>query len=245
MKTTSIVLAEDHLMVRQGLQLLLETEGGFRVVGQTGDGLEAIRLVEQLHPGVLVLDLNLSTLDGLEVMRQLRRRAPATKIIILSMHAGERCVADALRLGAAGYVPKECGVDDLVYAVREALAGRRYVSVPVNDCAVAIDSQEPETNATGSEELLTAREREVLHLAAEGFSNAEIASRLFISRRTVETHRANLRHKLGLRSHTDLVRFAMRQDPLGPEPDRLMERPPQTLIALPAPVAPAVAQASW
>jgi two-component system response regulator NreC len=209
--STTIVLADDHGVVRQGLRSLLEAEPDFSVIGETGDGLEAAQLVERLQPQVLVLDLMMPGLSGLEVTRRVSQRSPQTRIVILSMHADEAHVLEALRVGAAAYVLKECTAAELVRAVREAAAGRRYLSPPLSERAIEAYVQKAESTALDPYERLTAREREVLHLVAEGHTNAQIAERLFISRRTVETHRANLMPTLDLQSQPDVISYALRR----------------------------------
>lgn len=211
MSMTTIVLADDHHIVRQGLRSLLEAEPDFSVIGETGDGLEAAQLVERLQPDVLVLDLMMPSLNGLEVTRQVSQRSPQTHVVILSMYANEAHVLEALRAGAVAYVLKESTAAELVRAVREAVAGRRYLSPPLSERAIEVYMQKAESAALDPYETLTAREREVLYLVAEGHTNAEIADRLFISRRTVETHRANLMRKLDLRTQTDLISYALRR----------------------------------
>ncbi|MBI2951943.1 response regulator transcription factor [bacterium] len=208
---TTIVLADDHPVVRQGLRDLLEVEPDFRVVGETGDGLEAVRLAEGLRPHVLMLDLMMPGLNGLEVTRQVRGRCPQTQVLILSVHDSEAYVLEALKNGASGYVLKRADAEDLVRAVREVAAGRRYLSPPLSGRVAEVCAQKAGGVAQDAYEMLSAREREVLHLAAEGRSNPEIAARLFISVRTVETYRAHLMQKLGLRTQTDLVRYALRR----------------------------------
>ncbi len=208
---TTIVLADDHKIVRQGLRALLEAEPDFQVVGEAGNGLEAVQMVERLAPEVLVLDLMMPGLNGLEVARQLSKRSPQTRIVILSMHDNEAYVLRALMNGATAYVLKDSSANDLSRAVREAAAGRRYLSPPLSDRAIEVYQQKARAAALDRYETLTTREREVIQLAAEGHTNAEIAARLNISPRTAETHRANLMHKLGLHSHTDLIRYALRR----------------------------------
>ena len=209
---TSIVLADDHQVVRQGLRALLEAESDFSIAADTGDGLEAVKLVERLKPGVLIVDLMMPGLNGLEVTRQVSKRSPETRVVILSMHTNEAYVLEALTKGATAYVLKESGAQDLVQAVREAVAGRRFLSPPLSERAIeAYVQQKVETGELDPYETLTTREREVLHLTAEGNSNKEIGSRLSISPRTAETHRANLMRKLGLRTLTDLIRYALRR----------------------------------
>jgi len=207
----SILLADDHQVVRQGLRALLEAEPDFRVVGEAADGLEATRLVELLHPDVAVVDLIMPGLNGLEVTRQITTRVPKTRVVVLSMHANEAYVLEALRNGAAAYVLKDSSAAELVGAVRAVVAGRHYLGAPLSERAVDTYRQRAKEATLDIYETLTTREREVLHLAAEGHTNAEIAARLGISPRTAETHRANLMHKLGLQTQTDLVRYALRR----------------------------------
>jgi DNA-binding NarL/FixJ family response regulator len=207
-----IVLVDDHPVVRQGLRALLEAEPDFRVVAEAGDGLEALQVIERERPDVLIIDVLLPTLNGLEVARRVSQSSPGTKVIILSMHANEAYVLEAFKNGVSGYVLKESRGDDLVQAVREVYRGDRYLSPPLSERA--IDIYRKAKSKTGSLEpydTLTAREREVLHMVAEGFSNPQIAARLSISPRTVESHRANMMRKLNLRTQTDLIRFAIQR----------------------------------
>ena len=214
---TTIVLADDHPVVRRGLRALLEAVAEFRVVGETGDGLEVVRLVEELRPQVLVLDLMMPGVGGLEVARQVNLRFPTTKVVILSMHANEAYVLEALRNGASAYVLKDAGGGELLQAVRSVVAGSRYLSAPLSERAIADYVEKAKSAPLDPVGELTTREREVLGLAAEGQSTGDIAARLGISPRTAETHRANLMRKLGLHSQTALVRFAIRQGILPPE----------------------------
>jgi two-component system, NarL family, response regulator NreC len=213
----SILLADDHPVVRRGLRALLEAEPDFRVVGEAGDGLEAIRLVEELRPQVLILDLIMPGVGGLEATRQVTQRFPATRIVILSMHSNEAYVLEALRNGVSGYVLKGAGSRELLQAVRTVVAGGRHLSPPLSERAVEAYVEKAKSAPFDPVGDLTTREREVLALAAMGQSSADIAARLGISPRTAETHRANLMGKLGLHSQTDLVRFAIRQGILPPE----------------------------
>ncbi len=208
---TTIVLADDHQIVRQGLRALLESESDFSITGETGDGLEAVDLVERLQPDVLVVDLMMPGLNGLEVTRQAGKRSPHTQVVILSMHANEAYVLEALRNGAKGYVLKDASMADLVRAIREVTAGKHFLSPPLSERAIEIYKQRAETVELDRYETLTNREREVLHLLAEGCSYKEIGSRLTISPRTAETHRTNLMRKLDLRTQTDLIRYALRK----------------------------------
>jgi two-component system, NarL family, response regulator NreC len=206
----TIILADDHPVVRRGLRNLLQTEPDLSIVGEAGDGLETVGLVDRLHPDVLILDLMLPSLSGLEVLRIARQRSPETRVVVLSLYSTNAFIAEALKNGATGYVLKGCSEENLLRAVREAAAGRRFLSPPVN--AVALDAYIDQARAgpLDPHETLTPREREVLQLTAEGKTNAEIAKRLHISARTVENHRASLMHKLGLHNQSELILYACR-----------------------------------
>jgi DNA-binding NarL/FixJ family response regulator len=205
------MLADDHPVVRVGIRNLLEGEPEFTVVGEVADALEVIRQVEALTPDVLVLDLMMPGLNGLEITRRLSRSAPHTRIIVLSMHANEAYVIEALRSGASGYVLKGSEAGELVRSIRHVLRGERYLSPPLSEDTIAMYADKMSGAALDPYDTLSSREREVLHLAAEGRTSPEIAARLYISARTVETHRGNLMRKLGLRTQTDLVRYALRR----------------------------------
>lgn len=207
----TLLLADDHAIVRMGLRRLLEAEPDLEIVGEVGDGLQVLPELERLNPDVLVLDIVMPGLNGLEVLRQAKKSAPKTRVIVLSMHSNEAYVFEALRHGAAAYVLKGSNGSELVQAIRSVLAGRRYLSPPISERAIQTYVEKAERQAPEIYDRLTHREREVLQLTAEGHSNAEIAARLFISRRTVETHRANVFDKLGFRTQTDLVRYALRR----------------------------------
>ena len=214
----TIVLADDHHIVREGLKTILDAQPDFQIVGEADDGLQVGPLVERLKPSVLILDLMMPGLNGLEISRQVRRNTPQTQIVILSMHANEAYVAEALAAGAAAYLLKRATSDELVNAIHEAVAGRRYLSSPLSDRLIdayirKLEAEEEDDPYTA----LTPREREVLHLAAEGSTNNEIAERLSLSVRTVEKHRSNLMHKLGLKKQTDLIRYAFQRGLLPPE----------------------------
>ncbi len=208
-RKTTIVLADDHRVVREGLRVLLEAEHDFSVVGDAGDGSTAIRLVDCLKPDVLLLDLMMPGLNGQEVARKVCKRSPQTHVVVLSMHSSEPYVMEALRNGAAGYVLKDASGADLIHAVREVMAGRRYLSPSLSERA--IDAYQEKAKSAGWEryDMLTTRERETLQLVAEGRTNNEIAGRLGISPRTAETHRTHLMRKLQLRTHTDLIKYAI------------------------------------
>ena len=208
---TTIILADDHNVVRQGLRALLEAEPDFAVVGEAADGLEVDDLVERLQPDVLVLDLMMPGMGGLEVTRQLGKHSPQTHVLILSMYSDEAYVMEALRNGAAGYALKKSTRGQLVQAVREVAQGRRYLSPPFSERAIEAYLQKAESALLDIHETLTTRERQVLQLSAEGRNNTEISDQLSISPRTAETHSRNLMRKLGLRTQTNLIRYALRR----------------------------------
>jgi two-component system, NarL family, response regulator NreC len=207
----NIVLADDHQVVRQGLRAILEAERDLRVVGEAANGLEAVDLTERLKPDVLIVDVMMPSLNGLEVARQVGQRAPQTRVVVLSMYANEAYVLEALKNGAVAYVLKDSCADDLVQAVRQATTGRYYLSSPLSERAIDAYVRNAKDSALDPYDTLTGREREVLQLVAEGQTSAQIATRLFISPRTVETHRANLMRKLGLSTQVDLVRYALKR----------------------------------
>jgi DNA-binding NarL/FixJ family response regulator len=212
----SVLLADDHAIVREGLRAVLQTVPDLHLAGEAADGQEALRLLDRLKPDVLVLDMMLPGLNGREVARQAAKRAPRTKVVILSMHADPAYVVAALQAGAAAYVVKEAGVEELVKAIREAVAGGRYLSPPLSESALGDYARRAGGTPADPYESLTPREREVLQLTAEGHSGAAVAERLFISPRTVETHRANLMRKLGLRNQKEMVRYALQRGPVPP-----------------------------
>jgi DNA-binding NarL/FixJ family response regulator len=207
----SIVLADDHPVVILGMRTLLECEPDLSIVGEAGDGLQTTRLVERLQPDVLVLDLMMPGLNGLEALRIVRQRSSRTRVVVLSMHSSNAFVAEALKSGATGYVLKGSSEEDLVRAVREVAAGRRFLSAPVTERAIEAYIEQSRAAELDPHEMLTPREREVLQLAAEGKTSSETASRLHVSHRTVENHRANVMRKLGLQNQSELIRYALRR----------------------------------
>ncbi len=214
MSRTTVLLAEDHQIVRLGLRALLEAEPDLSIVGEADNGVDAAQLAERLQPDVMVVDLMMPGMNGLEVTRQVVQRSPQTRVVMLSAFDSESYVTEALAHGAAGYVLKRSSAADLVRAVREVVAGRRYLSPTLSERAIETYVhyiQQAKDAALDPYETLTPREREVFHLAAQGHTSAEIAARLSISPRTVETHRAHMMHKLGLRTATDLVRYAVQR----------------------------------
>lgn len=209
------IIADDHEIVRRGLRTVLENDNGCKVVAEAADGLAAIQAVEKHKPAVLILDLNMPRLHGIEVLRQTRTSSPHTKVIVLSMHNDEAYVIETLRAGAMAYILKGSESQEIARALTEVLAGRRFLSAPLSEWAINALVSKPADNSDPLQ-AITPRERMVLQLAAEGASNSEIAEKLFISPRTAETHRTNLLRKLGLQTQTDLVRFAIRKGLIAP-----------------------------
>lgn len=207
----NILLADDHNIVRQGLRALLQSEPHFRLVGEASDGIEAVRLAERLKPDVLITDVMMPGLNGLEVTRQVSKLLPQTRVIILSMYTNDAYVLEALKNGALGYVLKDSEASDLIQAVKEVIAGNRYLSPPLSERTLELYLRKVESIPESPYESLTTREREILQLVAEGRTSAEIATRLFISPRTAEGHRANLMRKLGLQNNAELIRFALKR----------------------------------
>ena len=196
-----VILAEDHQIVREGFTNILEGEDDMRVVTTTGDGSEATDLVIEHEPDVFVVDLNLPGLNGLSVIRQVTQHVPETGIVVLSMYDTEAYVLEALENGASGYVLKSSGSDDLIKAVREVHAGRKYLGPPLSERAIDMyvrAAQEEEDLEDPYRTLLTDREKEIFQLSARGFTSREIGEKLAISPRTVEKHRSNVLSKLDL-----------------------------------------------
>ncbi len=210
-EATTIVLVDDHHLVRQAVRRLLESEPGFKVVAELASGLHVTEQVSKLRPHVLVVDLLMPGLGGIEVTRQVVRRSPATKVVVLSMSAHEAQVIEAMRNGASAYVRKDATGEDLIRAIHEVRNGRDYVSPPFAENAAETYRRRAEAAERDGYDQLTTREREVFHLAAEGYGNVEIAPRLGISPRTVETHRARIMRKLGLKRPSDVMRYAIRR----------------------------------
>ncbi len=209
--TITIVLADNHDLTRQGMCSLLETEPRVAIVGEATQGRATLDLVTRVQPVVLIVDFALPGLNGIDVARYVTKHVPRTRVLILSMHEGEPYVLESLKSGATGYALKQSGANDLIQAVHEVAAGRRYLSPTLSERAIDAymnlqHDQDATLNIYGS---LTRREREVLQWVVDGLTSAEIGQRLGISPRTVEKHRANMMQKLGVRNQADLVRYAL------------------------------------
>ena len=201
-----ILLADDHALVRQGFRMILESQPDMQIVGQAGNGREAVELAEKAHPDVVIMDVAMPDLNGIEATRRLAQSLPRTRVLALSMHKDSVYVREILRAGARGYLLKDCGDADLLAAVRAVAKGEGFISPGVSD-AVLSDYRR---HVTDPLDLLTSREREVLQMIAEGKTNKEIATSLNLSVYTVEAHRGRIMEKLNLHSTGELVRFALR-----------------------------------
>ena len=207
----SVVLADDHEIIRNGLRSLLEKETDIQVVGEAQDGRTAVRLAKDLNPDVIVMDVSMPDLNGIEATREISSRAPRTRVLGLSMHSDRRFVARMLQAGAAGYLLKECAYDEFVRAVRTVASGKTYLSPGVTDGIVEAFVRRPSAETPAAASVLTPRQREVLQLVAEGRATKQIAARLHVSAKTVDTHRHEIMNKLDLHSIAELTKFAVRE----------------------------------
>jgi DNA-binding NarL/FixJ family response regulator len=212
MTPIKILLADDHAVMRTGLRLVLERQADFEVVGEASDGREAVAMAQKLGPDVLVTDIGMPNLNGIEAARQLAAAAPQIAVVVLSMHSDEAYVLRALKAGAKAYLLKESAESDLIAAIRAVSSGKAFFSPAVSRMLVEdYVRQLQDREIEDSYELLTTREREILQLIAEGKSNKEIAAVLNLSLYTVETHRGNLMEKLGLHTVPELILYAVRK----------------------------------
>jgi two-component system response regulator NreC len=202
-----VVLAEDHTLVREGLKTLLASQPSIEIVAEAGDGIEAVNLVKKHKPAILLLDLRLPRLHGLEVLREIRDEQE-TKVIVISMYADEPYVVESLKNGVSGYLLKDCAFSDVIEAIQTVAGGGQYLCESLRRKALTVTLRRlaPGSGAP----RLTKREMLVLELVASGKTSSDVALRLGISRRTAEAHRANLMKKLGLKTQTDLVLYAIR-----------------------------------
>lgn len=212
MGKTKIFLVDDHKMVRQGLKALFAHEPDIEIVAEAENGRDALNRLTELQPDVVVMDISMPGLNGIEATRQIRQLYPEVKVVVLSMHTNEEYVFQMLQAGAAGYVLKQSDSLEVLAAIRAAVSGGSFLSPPISRTVIEGYIHRIEARTQPEEiEVLTAREREVLQLLAEGLPNREIAGQLNISVKTVETHRSNMMNKLNLSSKTELVKYALRK----------------------------------
>jgi two-component system response regulator NreC len=214
---TKVVLVDDHAILRDGLREVLNKEPGITVVGEGEDGRQALELVEQLKPDVVVMDIAMPNLNGAEATRQIKRRWPQVRVVILTMHENQQYLIQIINAGATGCVLKRAAGTELVSAVRAAARGESYFSPAIASMVLEDYRLRLARDTTDPAELLTEREREVLQLVAEGKTNKEIAESLVVSIKTVQTHRAHIMEKLNAHDRTDLVKHAIRMGMISPE----------------------------
>jgi len=205
-----ILLGDDHQIVRQGIRALLDTQADFEVVGEAADGYELVEMAEKFEPHVVITDIAMPNMNGMEATRQIRKRNPKIQVIALSMHAATSYVIGCLNSGALGYLLKNDSYKEVIQSIHTVMKGKRYLSPQVSEKVMDAFLAEKGPRG-GTKNHLTEREREVLQLIAEGNTNLQIAEKLSISIRTAEKHRANLREKLNITSQADLVHFAIQQ----------------------------------
>ena len=216
MQKTTIVIADDHEIVRRGLRTVLETREDFEIVGEASNGREAVKLVESLSPHVVVMDISMPELNGLEAARQIVKSKPGTEVLVLTMHESEELIREMLEAGARGYVLKSDAMRQLVPAVDTLRKHKPFFTPKASEVVLDGFLGEEERLRGEPRRRLTPREREIVQLLAEGKSNKEVASALHISVKTAETHRTNIMRKLDLHSVSELVRFAVRNHIIEP-----------------------------
>ncbi len=206
---TRVLLADDHKILRQGLRTLLEQEKAIQVVGEADNGRSSVKLTGELAPDVVIMDVAMPDLNGIDATRRITEAEPRTRVLALSMHSDGRYVKGMLQAGARGYILKDCAAEELTHAIRSVMAGQVYVSPGVTGAIV--NDYVRQLSAADGPATLTRREREVLQLLAEGGSTANIAAGLHLSVKTIETHRKRIMDKLGLHSIAELTKYAIRE----------------------------------
>lgn len=208
--TVTILLVDDHPMIRQGLRNLLHDQANIKVADEAADGLEALRKIERCKPDILLVDIMMTNLNGLEVIRQVPKLSPATRVVVFSMQGAEPYVVEALKAGAIGYILKDAGPAEILSAIQSVLQGERYLSPALSE---RLEAGGYSTAVAESDlyQSLTLREREIFQMAAKGKTSTEIGEILSISPRTVEIHRSRILKKLGLRNQSELIRYAIKR----------------------------------
>ena len=205
-----IVIAEDHTILRAGLRALLSSRKDIEVIGEAGDGREAVRIVDKLVPDLLLIDLSMPKMNGIEAIREIKGRHPQIKVIVLTVHKSEEYIIASLDAGAKGYILKDASHNELILALEYVMDGKIFLSPSISDKVVgAYLEQKKKKNTSSLLDNLTSREQEILKLIAEGYRNKEIADHLFISLKTVEKHRSNLMQKLDRRNTAALTAYAI------------------------------------
>ncbi len=208
---TKVLLVDDHAILREGLKMVLDAQPGITVVGEAENGREALDLVEELHPDVVVMDIAMPQMNGAEATRQIKRRFPQTRVVILTMHENQQYLMQIVNAGATGAVLKRSAGSELVTAVNAAARGESFFSPSMASMLLQDYRVRLQRDESDDVDMFTEREREVLQLVAEGKTNKEISDLLTVSIKTVQTHRAHIMEKLGAHDRTDLVRYAMRK----------------------------------
>jgi len=205
-----IILADDHVILREGLSRALQSESDYEVIGQVGDGHSAIKLIRELSPDIVIMDIGMPELNGIETTRIISKELTGVKVIGLSMHSNDKYVREMFRAGASGYLLKNCAFEELIEAIRTVVGGKTYVSPSIGSMIIQeyISKNDQEKSAFS---LLSQREREVLQLFAEGKTTKQTAARLHISPKTVEAHRLNLMNKLGIDNIAQLTKYAIQE----------------------------------
>ncbi len=214
MKKIRVVLADDHVVLRSGLKLLLNAQVDIEVVGEASDGAEAVSKTAELKPDVLLLDITMPNIGGIDAMRTIKEKTPAVSILILTMHENEAYLLEALKAGASGYVLKKAADNELMSAIRAVYSGEVFIPSSLTKSVVremVSGSVSREESVDKDQEQLSPRELEVLTLVAQGYTNQQIADRLYLSVKTVETYKARVMEKLKLHSRVELVRYALRR----------------------------------
>ena len=209
--STKLLLVDDHKIMRHGIRSLLEKQAGMEVLEETNNGRSAIELARALSPDVIIMDIAMHDLNGIEATRQITTELPEVKVIMLSMHSDRQMVADALQAGASGYLLKDCEFEELVRAIETVVSNRTYLSPEIADILVENFVRKSPSEESSASSVLTSREREVLQLLAEGKTTREIANTLCLSTKTVETHRRQMMEKLNIYNVANLIKFAIRK----------------------------------
>jgi two-component system response regulator NreC len=212
MKKVRLLVADDHKIFRQGIKKLLEEEADLQVVGEAADGRDAVKKATELKPDLVLMDIAMANLNGLEATKQIKKVLPDTKVIMVTMHKNEEYILQSFQAGASGFILKEGAVEELVHAIRSIHQDKSFLSPTISKTLIDAYLRKMETGKTETPfDLLTDREREVLQLIAEGYTNREVAKALFISVKTVEAHRAHIMQKLNIHDVAKLVKYAIQK----------------------------------